>query len=188
MTTIISDETFKEVWLNYKGSVVQIAKHFNRRERHIYKRRNDYEAKHGVQLPSGDHSRSGRSKEYVSRIGERINLTIKDGIIPVGGDGHYWPGDASVAHKAFVSFVKTYQPPSECVHKPLDEHAWPALNRAAPFIPADHSVALPARGETGGAIQWVNLASRLNNEMPLFKSQNPCPVLKIASGILVSWP
>lgn len=40
----------------------------------------------------------------------RIELDIPDGIVLVGGDGHYWPGKASTAHRAFVKFAKEMKP------------------------------------------------------------------------------
>jgi hypothetical protein len=35
----------------------------------------------------------------------RRELEITDGVIFVGGDAHYWPGDVSTAHRAFVRFI-----------------------------------------------------------------------------------
>jgi hypothetical protein len=40
----------------------------------------------------------------------RVNLTVKNGIVLVGSDGHYWPGEASTAHRAFVQFAKKLNP------------------------------------------------------------------------------
>lgn len=36
----------------------------------------------------------------------RRELQITDGVIYVGSDAHYWPGEPSTAHKAFVKFIK----------------------------------------------------------------------------------
>ena len=36
----------------------------------------------------------------------RRYLEVIDGVIYVGGDAHYWPGDPSTAHRAFVRFIK----------------------------------------------------------------------------------
>ncbi len=110
MSDLISDKTFLETWMKFEGSVVKISKALNRSERHVYDRRVSLEGKMGIQLPSGRRSGTGRSKEFVSRIGERINLTIKDGLVVVFGDAHYWPGDDSVAHKALIRYIELYQP------------------------------------------------------------------------------
>jgi hypothetical protein len=40
----------------------------------------------------------------------RVNLTVRNGIVLVGSDGHYWPGEASTAHRAFVQFAKKLNP------------------------------------------------------------------------------
>lgn len=40
----------------------------------------------------------------------RCQIDVRDGIVLVGGDGHYWPGKASTAHRAFVAFCKEYRP------------------------------------------------------------------------------
>jgi hypothetical protein len=40
----------------------------------------------------------------------RIHLPIDNGIVLVGSDGHYWPGPAPTAHRAFVKFCKEAQP------------------------------------------------------------------------------
>ena len=40
----------------------------------------------------------------------RIELDIKDGIVLVGSDFHYWPGPPSVCHRAFVHLCKELKP------------------------------------------------------------------------------
>lgn len=40
----------------------------------------------------------------------RLHIDVPDGIVLVGGDGHYWPGKASTAHRAFVKFAKEMKP------------------------------------------------------------------------------
>lgn len=37
-------------------------------------------------------------------------LDLEDGHVLVGGDGHYWPGEPSTAHRAFVHFIKKFKP------------------------------------------------------------------------------
>jgi hypothetical protein len=41
---------------------------------------------------------------------QRILVDIDDGVALVGSDGHYWPGAASPAHRAFVKFCSDLQP------------------------------------------------------------------------------
>lgn len=41
---------------------------------------------------------------------ERVQIEVKNGVVLVGSDGHYWPGEASLAHRAFVKFAKDLKP------------------------------------------------------------------------------
>lgn len=40
----------------------------------------------------------------------RIQLDIDDGVVLIGSDCHYWPGDPSLMHRAFVRFCKELTP------------------------------------------------------------------------------
>jgi hypothetical protein len=40
----------------------------------------------------------------------RTHIPIRDGIVLVGSDGHYWPGKPSTAHRAFVHFARRLGP------------------------------------------------------------------------------
>lgn len=40
----------------------------------------------------------------------RLRVPLKNGIVLLGGDGHYWPGVPAPAHDAFVRFVGQLQP------------------------------------------------------------------------------
>lgn len=44
--------------------------------------------------------------------GARARVQITDGIVLVGGDGHYWPGKAPTAHRAFIALAKELVPAS----------------------------------------------------------------------------
>jgi len=39
-----------------------------------------------------------------------VEAPLEDGICMVGGDGHYWPGVSSTAHRAFVAFIEEMKP------------------------------------------------------------------------------
>lgn len=39
-----------------------------------------------------------------------IHVLLRDGVVLVGSDGHYWPGVESTAHRAFVHFIRELQP------------------------------------------------------------------------------
>jgi hypothetical protein len=69
--------------------------------RGIYRRRRNLERYVGAILPP-----SARSVSHP----HRIELEIKDGVVLVGSDGHYWPGEPSTAHLAFVKLCKELKP------------------------------------------------------------------------------
>jgi hypothetical protein len=73
-------------------------------ERSVYARRRRLEAKYSLplQAPSRDYSRMENTA--------RLHIEVPDGVVLVGGDGHYWPGKASTAHRAFVKFAKDLKP------------------------------------------------------------------------------
>lgn len=83
------------------------AKILNIRERTVYTRRVNLEKKLGRQI-TGPHHQSQTRHEI--QHPQRVQLDLNDGIILVGGDAHYWPGEASTAHRAFVHFTKKLKP------------------------------------------------------------------------------
>ncbi|MDQ3014188.1 MAG: metallophosphoesterase [Acidobacteriota bacterium] len=78
-------------------------------ERLIYQLRISIEKRIGRQLVAPESVKNPSSRVGISHPG-RICLDIKDGVVLVGGDGHYWPGPASTAHRAFVKFCKIHKP------------------------------------------------------------------------------
>lgn len=59
-----------------------------------------------------------------------IELNVKDGIVLVGSDSHYWPGIITTAHKAFVAFAERFQPVA--VIKNGDVMDFPSISRFDP--------------------------------------------------------
>lgn len=72
--------------------------------RSVYARRVAIERRLGGQITGPD--RSARATRHYVEFPHRVPLDIENGIVLVGGDGHYWPGAASVAHLAFVKFAR----------------------------------------------------------------------------------
>ena len=50
------------------------------------------------------------SAHPIPSYSHRVTLTVLNGMVLIGGDGHYWPGKPSVAHRAFVAFIKRMKP------------------------------------------------------------------------------
>jgi hypothetical protein len=73
-------------------------------ERTVYRRRSNLEAKYGQPI-NAPTTRAKRADNPA-----RIKISVPNGVVLVGGDGHYWPGNASTAHRAFVKFAKELKP------------------------------------------------------------------------------
>src|SRR3990167_8198528 len=76
-------------------------------ERDVYGRRQRIEKRIGRQLTAPNTERGTRRNVAHP---QRIDVEIEDGVILVGSDCHYWPGDPSTAHRAFVKFCKDLKP------------------------------------------------------------------------------
>lgn len=95
------ERMFKEVGPTEMASRLKI------RERNVYDRRQRLEAKLGRQITGPDHH--NRTRFHIDHP-QRIRLDVPDGVVLVGSDGHYWPGEVSTAHRAFVKFAKDMKP------------------------------------------------------------------------------
>lgn len=82
--------------------------------RKVFERRRTLEAKLGSAIPNprgNRYSKVGAPVEVIhSSHKARLQQTVKDGVVLVGSDHHYWPGDPSTAHRAFVHFVNEFKP------------------------------------------------------------------------------
>lgn len=103
MKPTTSDADF--ITLFEKHGAAETARRIGVHERNVQARRSRLETKIGRQI---------RAPQKTTRLGSdhpgRICFNVKDGIVLVGGDGHYWPGEPSTAHRAFVQFCKTMKP------------------------------------------------------------------------------
>jgi hypothetical protein len=84
--------------------------------RNIFERRTRLEARLGVVLtaPTTLAPRSNTTLEATGlpegEAARSMHEDFKDGVVLIGGDGHYWPGKASTAHRAFVYMAKQLKP------------------------------------------------------------------------------
>jgi hypothetical protein len=104
------------------------ARHLNMGERNLYARVTKIEGETGHKIAAPDARRSISTLESSSG---RLDMTIPDGIILVGSDAHYMPGDPSTAHRAFVKFAKELKP--KLVVKNGDALDFPSISRHAPI-------------------------------------------------------
>jgi hypothetical protein len=100
-----SDEEFIELFKEI-GSPQKIADRLNVTVRNIYQRRNRIEKKYGINLMSFD------GKTSITNVihEQKIYTELKDGIVVVFSDAHYWPGPATVAHKALLAVIENLKP------------------------------------------------------------------------------
>ena len=73
----------------------------------VFRRRNRLERKIGRQITGPDHP--NRRRAYIAHP-HRLMLDVSHGTVIVGSDFHYWPGEPSTGHRAFVHFIKTLKP------------------------------------------------------------------------------
>jgi hypothetical protein len=72
-------------------------------ERTLRRRVRDIENKTGERVPLPNEIPNTVDRPQYPH---RIELSIKNGVVIIGSDAHYWPGPASTAHRAFVKFAK----------------------------------------------------------------------------------
>ena len=113
MNSALSDNDFLVLWKDL-GSVAKMAKVTGINPRTINRRRRTLEAKLGIAMvadPSnvGGHENSEHQR-IIEKIGHRNVAEIKDGIVLVFSDAHFWPGDRSLAFNAMIKLIKELQP------------------------------------------------------------------------------
>lgn len=99
-----TDARFLELWERFR-SVTLVANHLGISIRATQIRRVSLEKRHGIKLASSD-ARDPRIQMMIPADNVRIQLDITNGVVLIGSDAHYWPGEASAAHRAFVVAAK----------------------------------------------------------------------------------
>lgn len=113
MTIKFSDEELIELWRQH-GSVTKLAKVTGLDIRSLNKRRRNVEAKYGISLVADPKGKNGfeinAHLRVVEKIGHRQVAEVKDGVVIVFSDAHFWPGDRSLAFDAMIKLIKELQP------------------------------------------------------------------------------
>ena len=104
MATALSPSDFIDLFT--KLGATKTAQMVGLSERQVYARRARLQTKMGRTISAP--SRQGQST--VANYTVRTELKLKDGIVLVGSDAHYWPGEPSAAHRAYVKFCKDLKP------------------------------------------------------------------------------
>ena len=104
MKAIIPEDDF--IRLFQELGPAGIAKRIGQTIRSVYARREAIEKRLGIQLTT---KHPLATRHNISHP-QRATLEVKNGIVLVGSDAHYWPGEPSTAHRAFVKFCKDMKP------------------------------------------------------------------------------
>ena len=90
-----------------KHGIRKTAKILETGERNVHTRRRSIERMRGIVIKVNDfRSPTLQAREHPARLTE----TVKDGVVLVGSDAHYWPNIVTTAHRAFVHFCKKLNP------------------------------------------------------------------------------
>ena len=102
-----TDEEFIQLFRE-TGSPARVAEILDCSEKVVYNRRRRLEHRLGITLESYAAKQNSVSAAYIRK--NEIIYEAKKQTIIVASDCHYWPGEATVAHKAFIKLCKQLKP------------------------------------------------------------------------------
>lgn len=103
----VSEQEFIDLY-NRFGSATKLARHLGISTRAVMDRASRIEST-GVTLYADD-PRSPRYAGAKIQAPVKLAMDIQDGVVLVGSDAHYYPGEPTTAHRAFVRFAKELKP------------------------------------------------------------------------------
>ena len=102
----VEDEDFIKLWQELQ-SAQKISEKTGLDVRNVHVRRRHIENKYKIRLVAAD----SRLPEFVVRDHmSRMDVDLDNAVIFVASDCHYWPGEVSTAHIAFVKLIKKHKP------------------------------------------------------------------------------
>ena len=100
---MVTDEQFLEAWERSGHSPNKTAKLLGVNERTVYRRRDAIEQRMGQPVRSG--------KKPWRPVFENVkNVGVENGHVVVFSDGHFWPGERTVAFEALLKITKKIKP------------------------------------------------------------------------------
>jgi hypothetical protein len=118
MTLKATTEEFLEAWTRF-GSVKKVAAHLKMDVRSVNYRRAklrekghtlDCLSKQALAHKKGPAAQANALAGARKRYEHRMEVGIRDGVVLVMSDAHYWPGIVTTAHQAFVKLCKELKP------------------------------------------------------------------------------
>ena len=106
MAKKVPDEVFIEAFKRLK-SPQRVSEELGLTIRAVYSRRDTLQEQYSLSLPSEDHP---CVKTYLPDNRRVAQHEVKNGHVFVASDCHYWPGEETVAHKAFVKLIADIKP------------------------------------------------------------------------------
>jgi hypothetical protein len=101
---------FIELWRSHKGSAAKVARALGVDLRNVKMRRRNIERKHGLQLeacaPQAHHYKHLAPPIHSARK----HLEVKNGVVLIFSDAHFWPGVRTTAYKALLAFIRELKP------------------------------------------------------------------------------
>lgn len=104
----VSDEEFIRLF-KVHGSPKLVADAIGVDVRKVYGRRERMERK-GIPLPSFAAQQKIYNGTYIPENRRVLTHGVENGMVVVASDCHYWPGESTIAHKAFLEIIKEYKP------------------------------------------------------------------------------
>lgn len=95
-----TDEELVEGYKRHHGNVTELARELDTAPRTLHDRLARIESRTGQKIRYGK-----GSLVTISRDTRPNPIHLQNGTIMVASDAHYWPGDASAAHRAFVKLI-----------------------------------------------------------------------------------
>lgn len=109
----VSDADFVAAWRQAGGSPKLTADLTGLSQGAVYKRRARM-AKDRIVLPTVPmDGRRGANVEWLGanvHIPQRLELNVREGVVIVFSDAHYWPDKVTVAHRALLSVIRDLKP------------------------------------------------------------------------------
>lgn len=104
--TVCTDEQFIKLWRSLNGDTQKVQEALQCGLRAVYSKRRAVEQRLGITLVA---HRTG-TETVIRKHKARINITLKDAVLPIAGDIHIWPGERTTAQRAYIALVKKIQP------------------------------------------------------------------------------
>src|SRR5574341_1061161 len=101
-----SYEQFIKIWREQNGNVAKVAAVLGTLERTAYSIRRRVEAGRGITL----NAERTNIETVIRKHKARINLEIKDAVLPIAGDVHIAPGQRTTVQQAYIEIVKDLKP------------------------------------------------------------------------------